>query len=179
MNAVEEATNAEDDEVNTEETDEVFSGVKDDETHDGATHTAEDPSETVGRVDSRAETRDDFEETTEEGVSGDNDEMPSRVLTDGEEKGEGDDGVDDCETDRDSPTGLLAGAIDGVDEFDDREGQEEGANKSHHRVEVMTHREKGETAKKDGDKTLDDENEPMGIDIFTVDMRHVCFSFSC
>ena len=101
--------------------------------------------------------------------------MPFDVLVAGEEKGEGDDGVNDGDTNGNGPAGLLACAVDGVDEFDDGENEEEKSGESYHRETVVVCCKEGVAAKKKRDDPLEDEDYPVRIDVFTVDMRHVYF----
>lgn len=178
MDAIDEITDTKDEDEGAEEADEnggfwERAGVENDEAHDGAGDTSDDPDETICGVNGGAETNNDLGDATDEGVARDGEERESDALRTGaKEKNEGGSCVKNCDENRDDPASATMGAMEGIHELYDAESEKKEADNGDGSAESAGAMEEHEPAKDDGESTFYGESEPMRVDITAIYVCH-------
>ena len=131
VNAIDEATDANNEHVGAEEADEggnfEIASIQDDETHDGTTNTNGDADETVGLVFGSYEAVDDIDETGNGGVDSESDCAISNVVVGEAEQAERGDDVNEWVDDGVNPTTFFGGIVKRASSINDAHREQENA----------------------------------------------------
>ena len=128
MDSVENVCETEHHEEGAEDTDKggVVGGLvgENNKTNDGTDHAAGDPKEAGGHVVFEADKADKNRgDTAYDGIAGEEGDVQNVSLAAGDDHGGTDAGLEESDTERDTPTVLAACAMDDIEDFDNGEAK--------------------------------------------------------